>query len=240
MTANRRSFLMQSAAIASAPMILASNAQVGLSQVTEGRQVRDEDKAEVSPAEDLMREHGVLNRVLIIYEEGIRRLRAKEEVPPEIFQNAAKLVRTFVEDYHEKLEEKHLFSKFIARKRLVDLVQTLTTQHQVGRKLTDEILANSTPDHFTKKTGRSKLISSIEAFIRMYRAHEAREDTVLFPALSTVFSVKDLKDLGEQFEQKEEELFGEEGFLKTVDQVAAIEKQLKVDDLDSFTPPDFK
>ena len=52
-----------------------------------------------------MREHGVLNRILLIYEEGLRRLRDKEEVTPDVFHKPAMLVRKFVEDYHEKLEE---------------------------------------------------------------------------------------------------------------------------------------
>ena len=49
-------------------------------------------------------EHGVLNRILLIYEEGLRRLRAKEDVPPEVFHKPALLVRKFLDDYHEKLE----------------------------------------------------------------------------------------------------------------------------------------
>jgi hypothetical protein len=70
----------------------------------------------------------------------------------------------------------------------------------------------------------------------MYRPHEAREDTVLFPALHKIVSVKQLKDLGEQFEKEEDRLFGDEGFEKTVDQVAVIEKQLGIYDLAQFTP----
>jgi hypothetical protein len=37
---------------------------------------------EVSPPEDLMREHGVLKRVLLVYREGIRRLDARTDLPP--------------------------------------------------------------------------------------------------------------------------------------------------------------
>jgi hypothetical protein len=70
----------------------------------------------------------------------------------------------------------------------------------------------------------------------MYRPHEAREDTVLFPALHTVISTKQVKELGEQFEKEEDRLFGDEGFEKTVDQVATIEKQLGIHDLSQFTP----
>ena len=49
-----------------------------------------------------MREHGVLERVLLIYEEGVRRLEAHEVLLPENLADAATVVRAFVEDYHEK------------------------------------------------------------------------------------------------------------------------------------------
>src|SRR5213594_3693455 len=41
------------------------------------------EEEEVSPPEDLMREHGVLKRVLLVYEEAIRRIDAKQELPPD-------------------------------------------------------------------------------------------------------------------------------------------------------------
>ena len=42
--------------------------------------------------------------------------------------------------------------------------------------------------------------------------------------------------LGERFEKEEDRLFGEEGFEKTVEQVAGIERQLGIGDLAAFTP----
>jgi hypothetical protein len=72
------------------------------------------------------------NRILLIYEEGLRRLRAKEEVIPEVFHSCATLVRKFVEDYHEKLEENFIFPEFEKKNKLVDLVKVLRTQHQAG------------------------------------------------------------------------------------------------------------
>jgi hemerythrin-like domain-containing protein len=224
---------------------LATASALGITTLAgEAGQVRAQTKAkndkktepeEVSAAEDLMREHGVLNRILLIYEEGLRRLRAKEDVPPETFQKPALLVRKFVEDYHEKLEENFIFPEFEKRKKLVELVKVLRDQHQAGRRVTDVILRNAVPEQFLKEDARRELVRSCEGFIRMYRPHEAREDTVLFPALHTVMSAKQIKDLGEQFEKEEDRLFGEEGFEKTVDQVAAIEKQLGIFDLAQFT-----
>ena len=102
--------------------------------------------------------------------------------------------------------------------------------------MTDVILRNAVADQFRKADARTELVRSCEAFIRMYRPHEAREDTVLFPALHKIVSAKRLKELGEQFEKAEDKLFGEEGFEKTVEQVDAVEKQLGIYDLAGFTP----
>jgi hypothetical protein len=51
-----------------------------------------------------------------------------------------------------------------------------------------------------------------------------------------LLSANRLSKLGEQFEKEEDKLFGEEGFEKTVEQVATIEKQLGIYDLAGFTP----
>lgn len=224
MTSERRHFL------------LAAALGIGGAAARAADDKKDKPEEEVGAAEDLMREHGVLNRVLLIYEEGLRRLGAKEEVPPEVFHKPATLVRKFVEDYHEKLEEKFIFPEFEKRRKHTDLVKVLLQQHQAGRAVTDVVLRNAAPAAFRREDSRKELAANVRAFIRMYRPHEAREDTVLFPALHKIVPAKQLKDLGEQFEKEEDRLFGDEGFEKTVDQVAAIEKQLGIYDLARFTP----
>jgi hemerythrin-like domain-containing protein len=80
------------------------------------------------------------------------------------------------------------------------------------------------------------LKDAMQAFVRMYEPHEARENTVLFPALRKVVSRHEFGALGEEFEKKEQQLFGEDGFEKMVDRVAAVEKSLGIYDLAQFTP----
>jgi hemerythrin-like domain-containing protein len=191
---------------------------------------------EVSAPEDLMREHGVLNRLLLIYEGALRRLAAKQQVPPELFRQTATLVRRFVEDYHERLEERFIFPEFEKRGQMTDLVRVLRRQHAAGRAVTDVILRHSAPDQLRLPGNLDPLATACRSFIAMYRPHEAREDTVLFPALRKIVPAKAIQDLGEQFEKEEDRLFGEGGFEKTVEQVAAIEKQIGIYDLDQFTP----
>ena len=51
-----------------------------------------------------------------------------------------------------------------------------------------------------------------------------------------VVTRKEFSDLGEQFEDKEHEQFGNEGFDGIVIQVGEIERALGIFDLDQFTP----
>src|SRR5882724_5993893 len=62
-------------------------------------------EAEVGPAEDFMREHGVLRRMLFLYDEAARRLEAADKPPLDAVAAGARIVRKVIEDYHEKLEE---------------------------------------------------------------------------------------------------------------------------------------
>ncbi len=195
----------------------------------------EHEEGMISPAEDLMREHGVLNRVLLIYEEITARIRDNQDYPPEVLAKAAGLVRKFVEDYHEKLEEEHLFPRFEKANKLVDLVAVLRDQHKAGRVLTDAILAQGSivPK---EAEARRALTRRLRLIIRLYRPHEAREDTVLFPALRAIVPPHEYGALGEEFEDKEHELFGEGGFEEITASVAGLEKQLGIDDLARYTP----
>jgi hemerythrin-like domain-containing protein len=194
------------------------------------------EESPVSATEDLMREHGVLDRILLVYEEGLRRIRLKEDVAAGVFRDTASLVRKFVEDYHEKLEENFIFPAFEKRNQLSALTKSLRAQHAGGRDLTAAILANAADDRFGRQEARLELVRACESFIRLYRPHKSREDTVLFPALHFILKEQEMDKLGDQFEDEENRLFGDRGFEKTVEQVAGIEKLLGINDLDQFTP----
>src|SRR5437879_13496113 len=75
-------------------------------------QQKKEEEEEVPPAEDLMREHGVLKRVLLVYDEIVRRIAVNQDFSPRTVSDAANIIHSFVEQYHEKLEEDYLFPRF--------------------------------------------------------------------------------------------------------------------------------
>src|SRR5438874_663307 len=70
---------------------------------------QEKEQEEVTPTEDLMREHGLLKRILLIYDEVRGRIDAKKDFAPETVTDSAKIIRSFIEQYHEKLEEDYLF-----------------------------------------------------------------------------------------------------------------------------------
>jgi hemerythrin-like domain-containing protein len=220
----RRTFLIQASAAIGAAFA------VPLPSLAQARKKESEGEEDVSTNEDLMREHGVLNRILLIYDKGIRRIQANNKFDLSIIGKSAGLIQKFIEDYHEKLEENHLFPRFEKAGKLVDLVKTLRTQHAAGRTVTGRILAS------VKSGDTQALGGDLAAFVRMYRPHEAREDTVLFPALHEIVSKHEYDAMGEQFESIERKTFGGDGFDMAVDQVTDLEKQFGIYDLAQFTP----
>lgn len=235
--AKRRSFIKQG-------LILGVSGIVGLEMLAgcgdkgkeKGEEKEEEGEGqEVSPPEDLMQEHGLLNRILLIYDTCRQHLADKTSFPMESLGNAAGIIRQFVEDYHEKQEEQYLFPRFQKANQLTDLVQVLLQQHNAGRAITDQIL-QLTKSQTATDAERQKLAGLLSSFNIMYRPHEAREDTVLFPAFRKIVSKHEYDSLGEEFEKNEHKLFGEDGFDMMVNRVADIERQLGIYELAQFTP----
>ncbi len=228
---SRRRFLtVSSGAIALSPLVIGA----GGAALPSTGPAPVPKPADINATEDLMREHGVLRRVLLIYEEGMRRL-ALREAPIVPLSAAASLIQRFIEGYHEKLEEKLVFPRFKDHATLGPLTKTLLEQHVAGRRVTAAILAqtNAPPQG---QAERSALAAQLRAFVKMYAPHAAREDTDLFPAFHNLFDEQAFDALGDQFESEEHRLLGANGFEGAVVEVAQIEAQLGIGNLGDVTP----
>lgn len=189
----------------------------------------------VSAVEDLMREHGLLCRILLIYDKESKDAEAGKAPSYGVLFKAANIIKDFIENYHEKLEEDYIFPRFEKTGQFADLVKVLRLQHQAGRALTDTILEISKPEEIDKKSKLEKLCTALHSFSIMYRPHKAREDTVLFPALHETVSQKEYEAMSEQFEARERQLFGKDGFENMVRITGELEKQVALYDLSEFT-----
>lgn len=195
---------------------------------------KEEEEGEVTPNEDLMREHGLLRRILLVYDESVRRLNDSHDFDAAIVSSAADIVRQFVEDYHEQLEQQHIFPR-LQKGSMKPLVDTLLKQHQVGRDLTDQIKQHAA-GALKNKDDAKALAEAIHEFQWMYRPHAAWEDTILFPAFKQAVGQHTYEALGEDFERIEHQHFGEDGFEMMLEKVHQLELKLGIGDPSHYTP----
>jgi len=197
------------------------------------------EPVEVTATEDLMREHGILRRALLVYQESATRLRQDPaSIPPDALEKAANLFRVFGEEYHEKqLEEVFIFP---AVKKVpgaaTAYVDILLSQHVRGREITDYLLSVSQADRIASNNVEP-LAKALESFVRMYEHHAAIEDTVVFPAWKIAVGPNELDAMGEKFEEIEHEQFGSDGFEAALKRMEEIEQSLGLSNLDMFTAP---
>lgn len=193
-------------------------------------------EAALPATEDLMREHGLLRRIFGVYDEVARRARSGEAFDPSVVARAARIMRAFGEDYHERAEERWVFPVVRRDASRAALVDTLRAQHDRGRAVTDAIAGLAAQGPAPRSEAAAQLASQCEAFNRMYRAHAAIEDTVVFPALRGALSRKAFHEVGERMEDAEHSMLGERGFERSLAEVAGLERALGLDDLARLTP----
>jgi len=188
------------------------------------------------PDVDLMAEHGVLKRVLLIYQEAARQVGNGQAPPVTAIRSGAEIIHDFIESFHEALEEGYVFPRLRSAGLLVGTVDTLLLQHGRGRELTQLILQDATAARMSSRATRDRVTSAMGAFVRMYEPHEAREDTVVFPAYRNLVSPQELDELASTFADLQAQQFGKGAFATVVDRVAGIERSLGIYDLNQFTP----
>ena len=197
------------------------------------------EPVEVTATEDLMREHGVLRRALLVFHAMSLQLRQDPNfVSTESLEKTANLFRVFGEDYHEKqLEEVFIFP---AVKKVggtpAAYVDILLAQHARGREITDYLLSLSKADRIPSGS-LAPLAQALASFVLMYEHHAAIEDTIIFPAWKVAVGPREYDAFGEKFEEIEHEQFGEDGFEAALKRMEEIEQSLGLSNLDMFTAP---
>jgi len=193
------------------------------------------DPPGVPPDVDLMREHGVLKRVLLCYRQMIAQAHSGERLNAAHAQDSALIIHDYIEGFHEGLEEGYVFPR-LRSGPLGSTVDTLAVQHARGRVITQFILAHATAGQLASPGMTARLAAAMQAFDRMYEPHEAREDTIVFPAFRQAVPPAELADLGMLFADLERQQFHTDEFTAAVNRVAEIEQELGIDNLDQFTP----
>jgi hemerythrin-like domain-containing protein len=193
--------------------------------------------AQLPMTEGLMNEHGLLVRIILIYQEAMRRVLLGQAVPRAEMNQATQVIEAFIHGYHEPIEEAYVFPAIKIPALQSDLA-TLLLQHGRGRQQTQAILqATSGSTLFVRGANRQAMATAMSTFVNGYLVHEAREDTVIYPALRAVSTPTQLSQLATHFTDLERQQFGPNGFANELTKVVAIEKSLGIYDLAQYTPP---
>lgn len=239
---SRREFLCFSTAVGSGLILNACGVKEGPESEAQKKSAKaaDEQKGgEVTATEDLMREHGVLRRALLVYTAAASRLRGGPAANlPDSLGKTAKLFRAFGEEYHEKmLEEAYIFPAVKKAGGPAALYpDILLAQHQRGREITEFILSVAQGARLDAVRAES-LAQALDSFVLMYRHHAACEDTIIFPAWKLTMTAGQLDEIGDKFEEIERRQLGADGFEDAVKQIGDIESGLGLADLAQFTAP---
>jgi hemerythrin-like domain-containing protein len=197
----------------------------------------DQPPGEAATAiEILARQHGVICRAVAILEEIKGGMDAWMDLPPETIGGTVEIVRLFVIEHHQHMEEKHIFPVFEAAGKMSNLVGVLRKQHAAGSQLIGilrELYREFSAEDLEK---RRTMACAIHLFSRMCRAHTAREDTALFPLLRRMMTQKAYAELSSGVKRAESEFLGRDGFDETIRKLADYENILGIGDLAGFTP----
>ncbi len=184
---------------------------------------------------ELMHEHGLILRVLLVYGQFRKQLADGKKLDPQLLGPVANLVATVVHGHHEQVEEDYVFSRLRGVGDYKQLVGRLTAQHRIGREITANIAQAATPAH-GQTLGGSKLNDALGDFIALYEPHEAREDSVVFPAFEKRIGADAMAAMRTELSERERRVLGPDWFAKAQQQIAQVELALGIHALNVKEP----
>lgn len=194
------------------------------------------EEVKYSPIEDLMEEHSILRRALLIYEECMRRMNINEDFDPNLLVETTNVIKVIIIFHHALLEHEYIFPRFREADKYVEMCDILTDQHGAAGEQEELILKYANRDSINNPEEKEILINALKRSIRVFRPHIDREDTEMFPEFKTVVTPYEFYELGKKFKEIEYQKWGESGHRQMVDKIIKVEKALGINDLDSFTP----
>lgn len=189
-----------------------------------------------TPIENLMKEHGVLMRIIAIYDKVVSDTALSKELNVGAIHRAASIFRDYIEKHHDRCEERYIFPQFRKANYIVEIVNELHDQHAAAIKITRQILALSSGEDGTGANGWQKLMGLCTEVSRMYRPHMAWEQSVVFPVFYDIVTPDYVRDARKKMESEEKEILGDTGFRGLVGRLSEIEKEVGTYDLHSYTP----
>lgn len=185
--------------------------------------------------DSLLLEHGLAERIMLVYERLIKEWKSGEKADLSLIRRTAQIAQSCLSGCHERNEERCLFPLFHEEGYLTEVVDALAGQHEAGRELTEKIIDLSTPGRIKDETHLNILMTLCRSHIFMYRPHISRENSELFPRLSAIASPREIEKIGREMAAATRDALGEQGIAGSLADLAEIERTLDIHDVRSYT-----
>lgn len=193
----------------------------------------DDESSDVIPCiQDLMYEHSILVRILLIFEELIKKdIIFLENHNFRYINLLTKIIKIYIENHHEKMEEKYIFPQIRFNKKIVT---NLIIQHRLSNIITNKLILLTLNKHIYLKN-INKIIELLKLYITLYRKHENIENTEIFPEFLKNISKEKYKKYGEEMEKHEKKILKNLKVKHFIKFIEYVEKQLNISNISLFT-----
>lgn len=153
----------------------------------------------------LVEEHEVILRIIAVLNAAVGRLRAGQEVSPEVFRQAIDFIRTFADRCHHGKEQDLLFPVLEQRgiPREGGPIGVMLYEHDQGRAFVKQMAEALEAWADGEEAAREELLEGAQGYAQLLSQHILKENRILYPMADQVLSAADQEELREKFEAVE-------------------------------------
>ena len=174
----------------------------------------------------LMKEHRLIERMLVLLGEAAAGLEAGAELSPRLVADAVDFIRTYADRTHHGKEEDILFAELAVRPLSEAdrrAMEALAADHAWARGVTAEVALADERRRAGDAGAVAEVVAGIRALCDFYPRHIAAEDASFFPAARSYFSEEEDRDLLARYRTFDQAMIHE----KYAAVVAAVEKDVR-------------
>jgi hemerythrin-like domain-containing protein len=166
----------------------------------------------MQPIGPLMIEHRLIERMILILENELERIKKGGKIDTSMIDTAVDFIRFYADRTHHGKEEDILFRELKKKdlsKAHKHIMDDLLIEHELGRKMTKSLLV-AKDWHLKGDKGAIKdVIECIQALVEFYPKHILKEDTEFFIPVMSYFSAQEKAAMLEEFHEFDRRLVHE-------------------------------
>jgi len=175
------------------------------------------------PAEPLMTEHRLIERMIKLMAQELNKIKKDNDVNKKFIETAADFLRTYADRCHHGKEEDILFRNLAKKKLSAEhekIMGELIKEHVLGRKNVSKLIdANYSYSKGDKKS-IDDIISNMEILVRFYPMHIEKEDKRFFIPCMNYFNNQEKANMLNEFWEFDKKLIHEK-YAKIVENIEA-------------------